>query len=471
MHSTQDQFLLTSVSPLQAKHHDIECVHSVYREVPPGLYRICMGESRLSLQKQCIGLLKEKNETAMCAPASMDGSATNRGTIYEIESIPWDDHYIQQIARFERSNELIDPGKSLPSEEECFDAPEMKAAVHAVLDALQQAVAVRCRCIEGPWIESKNTTGSNGSSADDTNTTGTHHHHAVLEPSRVLILFSGGVDSTLIAALAHQAIPEHETIDLASICFNNGQSPDRETSLDALKELESVFPKRKWRLLGINKTLHDIQENKERLLRLLSPSDTMMDLNIGAALWLATEADGIILNGAHAGEIYKSKARAVLLGHGADELFAGYSRCRTRFRVAGWCALSAELALDVGRLWVRNLGRDDRLVADRSREGRHPFLDERVVMESLKHPLWTLADMRFPRGEGEKRVLRECLRMLGLPRAAGRMKRAIQFGTRLARETNIAQFGGTRQANTKKAGRRKLSNLDELEPLQHSKDL
>ncbi len=43
----------------------------------------------------------------------------------------------------------------------------------------------------------------------------------------MLVLFSGGVDSTLIAALAHRALPEHLPIDLASICFDNGQSPDR----------------------------------------------------------------------------------------------------------------------------------------------------------------------------------------------------------------------------------------------------
>ena len=33
-----------------------------------------------------------------------------------------------------------------------------------------------------------------------------------------------------------------------------------------------------------------------------------------------------------------------------------------------WEGLAAEIALDMGRLWTRNLGRDDRLLADTSRE-------------------------------------------------------------------------------------------------------
>ena len=38
------------------------------------------------------------------------------------------------------------------------------------------------------------------------------------------------------------------------------------------------------------------------------------------------------------------------------------------FRHGGPGALAAELSLDVRRMWLRNCGRDDRLVADRGRE-------------------------------------------------------------------------------------------------------
>lgn len=43
------------------------------------------------------------------------------------------------------------------------------------------------------------------------------------------------------------------------------------------------------------------------------------------------------------------------------------------------------------------------------------------------------ADLTLPPGQGDKRVLRRALQLLGLPLSAGRVKRAIQFGSRIGR--------------------------------------
>ena len=46
--------------------------------------------------------------------------------------------------------------------------------------------------------------------------------------------------------------------------------------------------------------------------------------------------------------------------------------------------------------------------------------------------LWNMCDFRLPPGEGEKKILRECARSLGLTHAMTAAKRAIQFGSRIS---------------------------------------
>ncbi len=98
------------------------------------------------------------------------------------------------------------------------------------------------------------------------------------------------------------------------------------------------------------------------------------------------------------------------------------------------------------------------------REARHPFLDEVLVAATLAAPLWHLADLRQPPGQGDKRVLRACLARLGLPRAARRAKRAIQFGSRLAAKSNKEMFGGTHRAGLANAGSVRLSAVPLPQP-------
>ncbi|KAL0044306.1 hypothetical protein WJX82_010374 [Trebouxia sp. C0006] len=141
------------------------------------------------------------------------------------------------------------------------------------------------------------------------------------------------------------------------------KSADRLAAQDALLELMQFAPTREWRLIQVDSSLEEVDQHRNWLLGLLHPSATVMDLNIGTTSY----------------EWYRSAARVVLLGHGADEQHAGYGRHRTSFRNHGWTGLQEELAIDMQRLWQRNLGRDDRLVADTSREARHPFLDEDYI--------------------------------------------------------------------------------------------
>lgn len=83
---------------------------------------------------------------------------------------------------------------------------------------------------------------------------------------------------------------------------------------------------------------------------------------------------------------------------------------------------------------------------------RFPFLDEDVISTLLDMPLWEIADLDQPSGIGDKKILREVAQMLGLSGAAVLPKRAIQFGSRIARESNRRNFGSNRAANQASAG-------------------
>ena len=312
------------------------------------------------------------------------------------------------------------------------------------------------------------------------------------------VLFSGGVDSMLLAALAHRYVPPGRAVDLINVCFDGGRSPDRAAALDGAAELEALFPTRAWRLVRVDADVDEVRRGlpAARLAGLLRPARTVMDRNIGAALWLAARGEGWIdvasapaansrpncspnslaRRGAAAAAAadgvripYASRARVLLLGQGADEQCAGYSRHRAAFRAGAssgeairalakedgpaeglspardWEALGDAVRLDATRLWRRNMGRDDRLVSDRGREARFPFLDEGVAARLLATPLCDVADLSGHEG-GDKLLVRAAARRLGMHRAAARAKRAIQFGSRVSKKFDVEATRGSRRA-------------------------
>ena len=296
------------------------------------------------------------------------------------------------------------------------------------------------------------------------------------------VLFSGGVDSMLLAALAHRHVPPGRAVDLINVCFDGGRSPDRAAALDGAAELQALFPARDWRLVRVDADVEEVRRGlpAARLAGLLRPARTVMDRNIGAALWLAARGEGWVdvasapaasrAAGAAGVRVpYASRARVLLLGQGADEQCAGYSRHRAAFRAGAssgeairalakeegpaeglspardWEALGDAVRLDATRLWRRNMGRDDRLVSDRGREARFPFLDEGVAARLLATPLCDVADLSGHAG-GDKLLVRAAARRLGMHRAAARAKRAIQFGSRVSKKFDVEATRGSRRA-------------------------
>ncbi|KAJ9079537.1 hypothetical protein DSO57_1034493 [Entomophthora muscae] len=262
------------------------------------------------------------------------------------------------------------------------------------------------------------------------------------EAARLGILFSGGIDCTMLAYYAHRFLPAGEPLDLLNVSFENpriaalsvskGQAPppapDRISGLSSLEELKLLCPGREFRFIAIDITFAEVEACRDRLLVLLHPNVTEMDLSIAMAFWFAARGRGTLST-----KPYTSEAKVLLSGLGADEQLAGYSRHRSAFERGSIPELVKEVQLDVSRISTRNLGRDDRVVSDQGKEARYPYLDGGVMAFLNRLPVQIKAAMHYPRGIGEKFLLRLLASQVGFTAPASFPKRAVQFGARTAK--------------------------------------
>ena len=113
----------------------------------------------------------------------------------------------------------------------------------------------------------------------------------------------------------------------------------------------------------------------------------------------------------------------------------GYSKHKAAHK-EGRESLCAELQRQIDAISERNLGRDNRVVSDHGIAGRFPFLDERVVNFLSQLPLEMKMNLSLDRGTGDKLILRALAHTMGLRKTASEPKRAIQFGSRIAKMEN-----------------------------------
>ncbi len=203
------------------------------------------------------------------------------------------------------------------------------------------------------------------------------------------VLFSGGLDSSLIAHLASR---------YSVVLYTAGteNSPDLEWARKAsdilgLELREYVF------------TEEDVEEALGKIMFAIEEPNAM-NLAIGIPLYFATKLAGM------------DGVKVLLSGQGADELFGGYAKYLERPEL---------MDRDLEELAERSLARDDKIAMINGVEGRFPYLSLPVVMAALNIP----QDLKVRNGI-RKFILRKAAERLGLPKEiAEREKKAAQYGS------------------------------------------
>jgi asparagine synthase (glutamine-hydrolysing) len=219
---------------------------------------------------------------------------------------------------------------------------------------------------------------------------------------RVGIIFSGGVDSALIAGLAARYGNDVH-------CYAAGfpDSPD------------VVVSRRVAKSMGLPLSVAElddavIEEELGKILAAIESTDHLQ-ADVAVPIYFAVKRaaeDGV---------------RVLLTGQGADELFAGYPWYPQVLERSGPKALRHSLWSDIEHLYKDTLEREDKITMYHSIELRVPFLDPKVIETAMSIP------ERFKIRNGHVKYLhRESAERLGVPEfVAWRPKEAAQHGSQV----------------------------------------
>lgn len=220
---------------------------------------------------------------------------------------------------------------------------------------------------------------------------------------KAAVLFSGGVDSSLIAKAVSERVPK-TTLFVAG-AKGSGDMVSAEHAAKALG-----LPLEKIPLSGKN-----VQGLAFHSMKILSFFDEMQ---AGLALPILACAEAIRQNG----------FSVVFSGQGSDELFAGYSSYANSLKENGYAAVEEEIWAALSRMWSRNFYRDDAIIASQSLELRVPFMALGFIREAMAFP--AQEKIFSPSDNVRKHPLRNLARASGIPEfICAKPKKALQYGS------------------------------------------
>ncbi len=225
----------------------------------------------------------------------------------------------------------------------------------------------------------------------------------VSDVEELAVAFSGGLDSSVIAALAKTCETD---VHLVSVGLKD-QSEIRHIKA-AAEALELPLHLQTY-------TISDVEHVLAKVLWLIEEPDAVKVSIAIPFYWTAEVAS-------------KLGYKVLLAGQGSDELFGGYQRYLRVYARSGAAAVQQAMHRDVALSYEMNLQRDNQTCSFHQVELRLPFLDREVVHFSLSLPLRLKIESAEDRLR--KRVLRRTAQNLGLPSfIRNKPKKAIQYAT------------------------------------------
>lgn len=224
------------------------------------------------------------------------------------------------------------------------------------------------------------------------------------------IMFSGGVDSSLIALICKQANADF-------ICYTIGYG---ETARDvewAKKVAKDLGLNLKIKILSFDEAKKYIVKTAKLLGEIERP---VVHAGVGAVVMAAADL------------AKKDKVNILFGGLGSEEIFAGYERHKGK-------NINDECWFGLKRMIEGDLKRDFLVSKEMKINVLTPFLDKEVIKTAMKIP-----GSKKMNKEYKKVILREIAEELGLSKEfAWRKKKAAQYGSRL--DKAIKKLAGKQQ--------------------------
>ncbi len=217
------------------------------------------------------------------------------------------------------------------------------------------------------------------------------------------IIFSGGIDSVLIAYIAAMIVPR-------VVCYTCGVkgSSDIASSRQIAERL------------GLELKVAELDHDSvERMIP--EVINVIEDANAGQ-VEVALPVYGAVRLA------HQDGVKVMLTGQGADELFGGYSWYAKVAEKEGYRNLRKHMIEDLLLLYKETLEREDKITMTHSIELREPFLDPEVIRVALGIDL--RLNVKGGRDTFGKHVHRRVAQSFGIPKdIAYRVKEAAQHGS------------------------------------------